>query len=135
MKSNQRLLNSCLKEIAQLEATKLKAMTPLPKWYSVHRRDGIETDFNSVFLRNAPPIGDNDDNISLIFLTAGEDNSTKGTVQLLGKADLVAQLAPHLCEILDGKGKANGQRFQAKVNNLKKVSECERLIKGLFDGI
>lgn len=135
MKTNQRRLNSCLKEIAQLEANKLKAITPLPRWYSVHRRDGIETDFNSVFLRNAPAIGDNDDNISLIFLTAGEEDSTKGTVQLLGKAEIVAQLAPQFCEILDGKGKANGQRFQAKVNNLKKVSECEKLIKAIVDGI
>lgn len=135
MKLNQRRLNSCVKEIAQLEANKLKAMTPLPKWYSIHRRDGFEADFNSVFLRNAPAIGDNDDNISLLFLTAGEDDSTKGTVQLLGKAEIVAQLAPQFCEILEGKGKANGQRFQAKVNNLKKVAECEKLIKAIFDEI
>lgn len=133
-KTNQRLLNACLKEIAQLEAAKLKAMQPLPSWYSVHRRDGIETDFNSVFLRSAPAIGDGDDTVSLIFLSAGEESSTKGTVQMLGKEDIVAKLAPRFCELLDGKGKASGQRFQAKVNNLKKISECEKLIKEHFEG-
>lgn len=133
-KTNQRLLNGCLKEIAQLEAAKLKAINPLPAWYSVHRRDGIETDFNSVFLRNAPSIGDDDGAMALIFLTAGEEGSTKGTVQMLGKDDIVAKLAPQFCELLDGKGKANGQRFQAKVNNLKKISECEKLIEKHFEG-
>lgn len=133
-KTNQRLLNGCLKEIAQLEAVKLKTIKPIPAWYSVHRRDGIETDFNSVFLRNAPSIGDGDNSIELIFLSAGEDGSTKGTVQLLGKEEIVAKLAPHFCELLDGKGKANGQRFQAKVNNLKKIADCEKLIREHFDG-
>lgn len=136
-KTNQRILISCLKEIAQLEAAKLKAMQPRPKWYSINRRDGIETDFNSVFLRNAPVIGDEDNEISLIFLTSGEENSTKGTVQLCGKEDIVAHLAPHICDILEGKGKANRQRFQAKVNNLntRNIAQCEKLIKEYFEKV
>lgn len=134
-KTNQRLLNACLKEIAQLEAAKLKAMQPMPKWYAINRRDGIETDFNSVFLRNAPAIGDEANEINLIFLTAGEENSTKGTVQLYGKEEIVAHFAPKICEIFDGKGKANKQRFQAKVNslNIRNSAQCEKLFKEYFE--
>lgn len=134
-KTNQCLLNSCLKEIAQLEAAKLNTMQPIPKWYSINRRDGFETDFNSVFLRNAPQIGDKDNEIFLIFLSSGEENSTKGTVQLYGKEEMVAHFAPQICDIFDGKGKANKQRFQAKVNNLnnRNFAQCEKLFKEYFD--
>lgn len=133
LKSTQRLLNACLKELAVTEAEKLKALNPQPKWYSVHRKDGTDTDFNSIFMRNAPEIKNESDGLSLIFLTASEDQGTKGNVLLFGDENAISTLAPQLCDLLDAKGKAKGQRFQAKANNMKKISECEKVISNYFD--
>lgn len=107
-------------------------MEPLPKWYSLHRKDGMDTDFNSTFLRNAPEIKDASDGLSLLFLTAADENGEKGNMMLVGDENVIADLGDKICGLLDGKGKGKGQRFQAKVNNLKKISACEKLIKEYF---
>lgn len=125
-------MSSCLKELAGFEAEKLKNRTPQPRWYSIHRKDGMETDFNSTFLRNIPEIKNGADDLSLIFLTAGEDSGTKGNMLVYGDETIVAELGPKIYDLLDGKGRANKQRFQAKVNNLKKLKECEKLISEYF---
>ena len=36
-----------------------------------------------------------------------------------------------LCELLDGKGGGKGKRFNAKLNNLKKLSQVENIVKGM----
>lgn len=133
-KSNQRLVSTCLKELALHEAEKLKNLNPQPKWYSVHRKDGAETDFNSVFLKNAPEIKNGSDGLALLFHTACEENGTKGNLILVGDEGIIAELGPKICDLLDGKGRGKGQRFQAKVNNLKKINECEKLIGKYFEG-
>lgn len=132
-KSNQRLLTACLKELAVREAEKLKSLNPQPKWYSVHRKDGMDSDFNSLFLRNAPEIKNGSDGLSLLFLTAGEENGNKGNMMLFGDENVIAELGPKICDLLDGKGKGKGQRFQAKVNNLKQLKECEKVISQYFE--
>lgn len=132
-KSNQRLAASCLKELALSEADKLKKLDPQPKWYSVHRKDGAETEFNGVFLKNIPEIKSGSIGLALIFLTAGEENGTKGNMLLYGDEVVVTDLGSKLCELLDGKGRGKGQRFQAKVNNLKKINECEKIICKYFE--
>lgn len=131
-KSSQKALSSCLKELAAYEGAKLKAMNPQPKWYSIHRKDGMDTDFNSTFLRNAPEIKNGTDGLSLLFLTAGDENGEKGNMVLVGDENVIADLGDKICNLLDGKGKGKGQRFQAKVNNLKKLSACEKLITEYF---
>lgn len=130
-KSNQRLVTSCLKELALAEAEKIKVAQP--KWYSIHRKDGAETDFNSIFLKNAPEIKRGSDGLALYFLTAGEENGIKGNLLLFGDETVINDLGPQICELLDGKGRGKGQRFQAKVNNLKKINECEKLISKYFE--
>lgn len=133
-KQSQKALSNCLKELAVHEAAKLKAMSPQPKWYSIHRKDGTDTDFNSTFLKNAPEIKNGTDGLSLIFLTAGDESGENGNMILVGDESVINDLGEQICGLLDGKGRSNGQRFQAKVNRLKKISACEKLIKEYFAG-
>lgn len=121
-----------MKEIATFEAEKLKSLPELPRWYSLHREDGIEPDFINAFLRSAPAISDSTTGLALCFLTVG-DGTGKGHLVLQGQPDIISVLGPALCEILDGKGNGKGARFQAKVNNLKRLGECERKIKAYFE--
>lgn len=131
-RSSQKALSSCLKELAAHEANKLKSMNPQPKWYSIHRKDGIDTDFNNVFLKNAPEIKNGSDGLSLLFLTSSDESGQKGNLILLGDENVVADLRDQICSLLDGKGAGKGQRFQAKVNQLKKINACEKLIIEYF---
>jgi misacylated tRNA(Ala) deacylase len=52
---------------------------------------------------------------------------------LQGPNEAIAALGQKMCGILDGKGNGKNNKFQAKVNNLKKVKECEHLIKDYFN--
>lgn len=132
-KSTQKALSNCLKELAVGEANKLKAMNPQPKWYSIHRKDGIDTDFNSVFLKNAPEIkGKAEDGLSLLFITTSDDQGKVGNMLLEGDEKVIADLGDQICNLLDGKGKGKGKRFQARVNQLKKIAACEKLIEEYF---
>lgn len=114
------------------EADKLKSMSPSPKWYALNRNYGIEPDFINTFLQNAPAIAADGNGLSLLMLTVGEDNGSKGQLMLAGNEAIVQELGPKICEILDGKGNGKGQRFQAKVNNLKRLPECEKLLSEYF---
>lgn len=131
-KTGQRTLQKCLKEIAVYEAEKLKSLQPQPKWYSLHRTDGNELDFINAFLRNAPEIGQNDEGLQLLFLTAKEEGSNKGQLVLFGAPKVINELGPLVCDLLDGKGNGKGQRYQAKVNNLKQIKACEKRIMEFF---
>lgn len=132
-KLSQKTLSSCLKELAIHEAIKLKSIDPQPKWYSLHRKDGMDTDFNSIFLKNGPEIKSSSDGLSLLFLTSADEISEKGNMILVGDESVISDLGEKICELLEGKGRGKGQRFQAKVNNLKKISACEKLIDEYFN--
>lgn len=129
-KLNQKTLSTCVKELAVYEAEKLKAINPLPKWYSLHRKDGMDFDFNNTFLKHAADILND---LALLFLTAGDENGVKGNMVLAGSEEVITDLGDQICSLLDGKGRGKGQRYQAKVNNLKKLSACEKLIKEYFE--
>ncbi|XP_031632208.1 alanyl-tRNA editing protein Aarsd1-B isoform X2 [Contarinia nasturtii] len=132
-KQNQKALSLCLKELAVHEAARLKLINPQPKWYSLHRKDGIDTDFISTFLKNVPEIKNASNGLSLLFLTSAEESGERGNMILYGDENVVADLGDKLCEVLNGKGRGKGQRFQAKVNNLFKISACEKLIDEYFN--
>lgn len=132
-KLNQKTLASCLKELAIHEAAKLKSINPPPKWYSLHRKDGADTDFISTFLKHAPEIKDGSEGLSLLFLTSSEESGERGNMVLIGVENVVTDLSEKICDLLEGKGRGKGQRFQAKVNNLKKISACEKLIGEYFN--
>lgn len=129
-KSNQRNLQKCIKEIGKFECDRLKSLDELPKWVSVTRNYGNESDFINTFLQNAPEI--TEDGLRLILVTAGEDNSSKGQMTLFGLEAIVQEIGPKICEILDGKGNGKGKRFQGKVNNLKHLTECEKFLAEYF---
>jgi len=131
-KAGQRALLKCLKEIATFEGEKLKALAELPRWYSLHRSDGIESEFINTFLKSAPAISESDSTgLALLFLTTGDDTH-KGQLVLQGRPEVIAALGPVICQTLDGKGNGKGARFQGKVNNLKRIPECEKAIEEYF---
>lgn len=132
-KSTLKGLSNCLKELAVHEANKLKAMNPQPKWYSVHRKDGADTDFNKVFLKDAPEIKKkSEDGVSLLFLTSSDENGKAGNMLLVGDETVIADLGDQICNLLEGKGKGKGQRFLARISQLKKIAACEKLIDEYF---
>lgn len=111
-----------LKEIAIAEAQKLLNMPePRPKYYSLHRKDGIEMDFINTFLRNAPED-------VFYFLTVCDD-AGMGIMVLRGVALLVRKFGPLFTEILEGKGIGKENNFQAKITNGGRIDECEVLLK------
>lgn len=125
VKSTQRTLLKLLKELAAVEVKKVNELKAT-KYYCSHRTDGQESEFIGPFLKQ---IADKD---LFVFVTTADD-SMKGKFVLQGKAADVNALGPILCDILDGKGNGSNGRYQAKVNNLKKISECEAAIKKHFD--
>ncbi|XP_071451922.1 alanyl-tRNA editing protein Aarsd1-B [Hetaerina americana] len=114
-------LQTVLRNVAVMEAEKFKMLDPKPKFYSLHRKEA-EPDFMSVFLSE---VGKQD---VLFFLTTG-DPTGSGNMILYGEPKLVEKLGPIVCEILGGKGAGKGQRFQAKVSNLKKRPDAEAAIE------
>lgn len=126
-KNTSKNFQKVLKDLAVFEAEKLKSLNPLPNFYSLHRKDGIEVDFINTFLRNAPQEG------VFYFLTVGESSGKAGHMVLRGDPELVKKLGDRFVEVLEGKGNGKGNNYQAKVNNLTKLSLCEEELKKCFD--
>ncbi|XP_046397020.1 alanyl-tRNA editing protein Aarsd1-B [Ischnura elegans] len=114
-------LQSVLRNVAVMEAEKFKVLEPKPKFYSLHRKEA-EPDFMSVFLTE---VGSQD---TLFFLSVGDPNGS-GNMILFGDSKILEKLGPIVCEILGGKGAGKGQRFQAKVSNLKRRPDAEAAIE------
>lgn len=126
VKSSQKMIVKLLKELAAAEATKTNASTS--KYSFVHRTDGQESEFIAPFLKQIT------DKQKLVFVTTA-DESAKGKFILQGNEADVAALGPAISQILDGKGNGSKGRYQAKVNNLKKIAECENIIRMHFAGL
>lgn len=127
LKQKQRTLLKCLKELAIQEAERLNKINPVPKYFFLHRTDGNDNlEFITTFIKNlkVPEV--------FLFLTNGDD-SGKGQLILQGSEEIIQKLGQQICTILDGKGNGNKQRFNAKVENLKKIPDCEKLIAKYFD--
>lgn len=126
LKNTSKNFQKVLKDLAVLEAEKLKSLDPLPKFYSLHRKDGIEVDFINTFLRNAPQEG------IFYFLTVGDSTGKAGHMVLRGDPELIKKLGDRFVEVLEGKGNGKGNNYQAKVNNLTKLTICEEELKNSF---
>jgi len=122
LKSNSNML----KEIATAEALKLKSLSPVPKYCFIHRKDG-DVDFINTFLKEI-------DNAELLvtIVTGDLKDNCGGQLVVCGPQDLVQQVGKRLCEILDGKGGGKGTRFNAKINNVRNISEAEKFVNSLF---
>ncbi|XP_062564226.1 alanyl-tRNA editing protein Aarsd1-A [Armigeres subalbatus] len=125
VKNAQKNCKKFTTELALIEAAKINALFPKPKFYSIHRLDGIDSDFIGTFLRNV--------NVPecFFFLTNG-DETRRGQMILQGKAEDITKIGDTICMKLDGKGNGKGTRYNAKVNNLKGVPESERIIEEYF---
>lgn len=131
VKITRKSFQKSLKDIAFLEAEKLQKLSkPLPRYYSLHRTDGVEQDFINTFFRHAPV------DISLYFLTVCEpsvgNQPGKGLMVLRGDEELVQQFGPKFLNILDGKGNGKEGSFQGKICDIEKIPECEALLEDYF---
>uniref|UniRef100_A0A182NKU8 Threonyl/alanyl tRNA synthetase SAD domain-containing protein n=1 Tax=Anopheles dirus TaxID=7168 RepID=A0A182NKU8_9DIPT len=128
VRATQRIAKKLSTELATVEAEKLNGLRDAaPRYVFLHRSDGSDSDFISTFLRMVK-LPD-----CFFFLTnADTDGSGKGQLVLQGKADDVAKLGPEICALLDGKGNGKGTRFNAKVNKLKSLPQCEKLVRDHF---
>ncbi|KAI9588906.1 alanyl-tRNA editing protein Aarsd1-B [Glossina fuscipes] len=131
LKATRKSFQKILKDLAIIEAEKLEAMPrPLPKYFSLHRKDGIEVEFINTFLRHAP------EEIGLYFLTVSEapvgNSPTKGHMVLRGQPNLVDHFSTKFLKILEGKGSGKDGNFQGKINNVKEIPECEALLDEYF---
>lgn len=125
VKNFQKVCKKFTSELALVEAAKVNALTPKPRFYSLHRLDGMDSDFIGAFLRNVSMPE------CFFFLTNG-DETRKGQMILQGKTEDIAKIGDAICKALDGKGSGKGTRYNAKVNNLKAIPECERIIAEHF---
>uniref|UniRef100_A0A1I8PYH8 Threonyl/alanyl tRNA synthetase SAD domain-containing protein n=1 Tax=Stomoxys calcitrans TaxID=35570 RepID=A0A1I8PYH8_STOCA len=131
LKAGRKSFQKILKDLALVEAEKLERMPkPLPKYYSLHRKDGIEPDFINTFLRNAP------DGVALYFLTVSEPavgrQPSKGHMVLKGEPDVVQHFGPIFMEMLDGKGNGQEGTYQGKINDCEKLRQCEEILEKHF---
>ncbi|SPP86855.1 alanyl-tRNA editing protein Aarsd1-B [Drosophila guanche] len=131
VKGTRKAFLQLLKDFATAEAERLDDLSKAqrPKYFSLHRRDGIEVDFIHTFLRHAP------EDI-FYFLTVSEGiaagSSAKGHLVLRGDPELVKELGPQFLELLEGKGNGKEGSFQGKINNLAKLPECIELLESHF---
>lgn len=122
LKITQKSNSNMLKEIARSEAMIIKNTAPLPPFCFVHRKDG-DVDFVNTFLKEMS------DSKMLIVVITGDSS---GQLVVTGDAEKVQIIGKKLCELLDGKGGGKGERFNAKLNSLKQVSQAELFVKSNF---
>lgn len=129
LKISKRSNSSFQKEVAKYEATAIKDAQPPQKFSFIHRKDG-DMDYINTFLTE---IGDKD--ILVIIVTGdGKDSPSQLVINSTdkSKADIVGKAGKRLCELLEGKGGGKGQRFNAKLSNLKNILLAEEYVKSLF---
>uniref|UniRef100_A0A0K8U0P7 Alanyl-tRNA editing protein Aarsd1-A n=1 Tax=Bactrocera latifrons TaxID=174628 RepID=A0A0K8U0P7_BACLA len=130
LKSSTKAFQKLLKDVAISEAERLdNTPQPYPKYYCLHRKDGIEPDFINTFLRNAP------EGI-FYFLTVSENstNNGKGLMVLRGNEEEVKKFGELFMELLQGKGNGRESNFQGKFNNGSKIPECNAILEKHFNG-
>ncbi|XP_039284878.1 alanyl-tRNA editing protein Aarsd1 [Nilaparvata lugens] len=118
-------LQTVLKDLAAYTARELLSQSPRPKYYCLHRKEA-DPDFMSIFINEV-----NNQDI-LLFLTIGDELGA-GQLVLHGAPEIVSQLGPQICEVLEGKGAGKGPKYQAKVKSLKLRNKAIELIEKYFE--
>lgn len=126
MKTTQRAVQKLQKELAVEKATQINQLKD-EKFVIIHRSDGVESDFLNSILKLVSS------KELLLFLTTTDESSGNGKFVLQGSADIVDRLGPLFCEILECKGNGKNGRYQGKINSMKKIGECEKLITEHFN--
>ncbi|XP_044269349.1 alanyl-tRNA editing protein Aarsd1 [Tribolium madens] len=122
-KSLNKNLQTVLKDLAVYEAAKLKESKE--KYFILHRKEADPT-FMSILIKEA---GRTD---IFQFLSVGDEKGA-GNIVLYGNEKAITDLSPNICELLGGKGAAQGNKFQAKVTNLSNHKSAVKLVKEYFD--
>lgn len=120
LKATQRNVVKLVKELAGVEATHINSSTN--GYYFLHRQDGFDSEFIGAVQRSLT------NKEVLLFATTCEPKGHSGKMVLQGRSQDVDALGDVLCSLLEGKGAGKNGRFQAKVNNLKAIAECEKRI-------
>lgn len=118
-------VQSVLKDLAILAASKLNDTLPVPAYFSMHRKEA-EPDFIATFIRE---LGERKD--ILLFLSTGDEKQL-GNIVLYGPEKAVSDLGPKISELLEGKGAGKGNKYQAKVGKMSNRTKAEELIKEYF---
>ncbi|KAK9730161.1 Threonyl and Alanyl tRNA synthetase second additional domain [Popillia japonica] len=118
-------LQTVLKDLVAFEAQKLREMSPLPKYYMLHRKEA-EPDYMNQFIKN---FGSTD--VFLVLSVVGDEKGA-GSIIIYGEEDDVAALGNKICELFNGKGAGRGNKFNAKVNSLNNRKKVEELLKEYF---
>lgn len=84
MKTLSKNLQSVLKDLAVMEAKNLKNLDPLPKYFSLHKKEA-EPDFMNVFIKE---LGRTD---IFLFLSTGDEKAV-GNIVLYGEEKYVFDL-------------------------------------------
>lgn len=125
-KNTQRDVQKLQKELATEKAAQLNQLKD-DKFIIIHRCDGVESDFLNILLKLISGKKE-----LLLFLTTIDEQSGHGKFVLQGSAEVVDRLGPVFCEILECKGNGKNGRYQGKITSIKKIGECEKLIKEHF---
>ncbi|CAB4004576.1 Alanyl-tRNA editing Aarsd1 [Paramuricea clavata] len=121
LKAANKVNRSQLRELALLEAYKIKSGDKKEPYVCIHRDDADMEYMNTI----ANELKDQD---ILLFITCG---AAKGSGQFLlaGPETAVAQLGSKVAELLEGKGGGKKGRFQGKANKLSGRSAVVKLLQ------
>ncbi|KAK4305998.1 hypothetical protein Pmani_022144 [Petrolisthes manimaculis] len=126
LKQAQKSLKDGFRDLATLEAQRFLTQQPTPQIFTHHRKDGDLEYLGAI-------INEIDNEAVMKLLTCGEDKGI-GTLILHGPPHLVAQVAPRVCEILDGRG-GGKTRFTGKVKKVGKRTEAEKYIRSVLNTV
>ncbi|RWS26113.1 alanyl-tRNA synthetase-like protein [Leptotrombidium deliense] len=132
LKQTQKNCLTVVRDIALLEARLFKLIDPRPKFYSLHRKEGL-TDFATIFANEVAALA----NETFFLVTVAQDASSNspGYVLMIGRNNQLNSCIPIAEEVLNAKGTIKQDRFQAKVTSLANRSKFEERLKSvlLFD--
>lgn len=119
-KGSSKTIQNLLRDIAVLEAEKLRLQADNGTHFIYHRREG-DIDFLNALVKEI------NDESKVCLLTAGEDKGP-GFVMMTGPEDIVKELGPKVMELLEGKGGYTRGRYQGKANKLANREKAGQLV-------
>ncbi|KAL8559275.1 hypothetical protein ACOMHN_059966 [Nucella lapillus] len=122
-KSNQKISQSLLKDLAILEAQAYDSRPDKPPLICHFRKDG-DSDYMNVLVNQI--LNDNPDTVCMV--TVGDEKGS-GLLTLAGPQAVVTSMGPKLAEVLEAKGAVTGGRYRGKVNKMSQRVKAERLLQ------
>ncbi|XP_041372011.1 alanyl-tRNA editing protein Aarsd1-like [Gigantopelta aegis] len=121
MKMAQKGMNTLLKDIAVLEAYKFNSQPSEDSVFIHYRKDG-DPDYMNILVEEIK-----DKNITC-FVTVGDDKGA-GNFLLYGQEELVQEVGPKICDIMEGKGAGHLRKYRGKVNKVGNRNKAEKLLR------